>query len=223
MRTLDLSAVTGQKWGRRRLLGSLLALCAVQVFPSPLRAQAPKRLLILGDSLAAGYGLPQNKGFTVRLEAALKAAGESVQVLNAGVSGDTSAGGLARVDWALADQPTHVLVEFGGNDGLRGLDPKQMEANIEGIIVKLKAAKLPILLAGMMAPPNLGRDYAAAFNGVYQRIAEKHNVPLYPFFLDGVAADRNLNQADGIHPNEAGVEEVVRRILPSVRQLLAQG
>jgi acyl-CoA thioesterase-1 len=173
--------------------------------------------------LAAGYGLPQNKGFTARLEAALKAAGESVQVINAGVSGDTSAGGLARVDWALADQPTHVLVELGANDGLRGLDPKQMEANVEAIVVKLKAAKLPVLLAGMMAPPNLGRDYSAAFNGAYQRISEKHSVPLYPFFLDGVAADQKLNQADGIHPNEAGVEEVVRRILPAVRQLLAQG
>ncbi|MFD2261682.1 arylesterase [Lacibacterium aquatile] len=223
MPSLDLSAVTEEKWGRRRLLGSLLALGFMQLLPSPLKAQGAKRLLILGDSLAAGYGLPTNKGFVVRLEAALKAAGEDVTVLNGGVSGDTSAGARDRLDWALADQPTHVIVEIGANDGLRGLEPKQMEANIDQILTKLKAAKLPTLLAGMLAPPNLGKDYAAAFNSAFPRLAEKHAVPLYPFFLDGVAAERSLNQPDGIHPNEAGVEEVVRRILPAVRQLLSQG
>lgn len=211
-----------QTWGRRSILGSLLALSLTPLYGQKAAAQAQKRLLVLGDSLAAGYGLPAAKGFVPRLEAALRAAGESVTVLNAGVSGDTSAGGLARFDWALAEKPTHILIELGANDGLRGLSPGEMEANLDALLVKAKAAKLPVLLAGMLAPPNLGREYGAAFNGAYPRLAAKHGVALYPFFLDGVAADVALNQPDGIHPNAAGVEEVVKRILPSVQELLKQ-
>ncbi|WP_332307960.1 arylesterase [Elstera litoralis] len=143
-------------------------------------------------------------------------------VLNGGVSGDTSAGGLARLDWMLADKPTHAIVEFGGNDGLRGLDPKQMEANLDGILLKLKAANVKVLLAGMRAPPNFGSAYTQAFDGVFARLAERHKVAFYPFFLDGVAANPQLNQADGIHPNEAGVNTVIDRILPAVLSLLAQ-
>lgn len=175
---------------------------------------------MLGDSLAAGYGLTQRDGFTAQLERALTARGLQVKVINAGVSGDTSAGGLARVDWALGDKPDAVLVELGANDGLRGLDPRHTRANLESIIRKVKARGLPMLLAGMRAPPNLGRDYVQAFDGIYPSLAAEHGVPLYPFFLDGVAAEAKLNQADGIHPTAAGVAIIVERILPHVVSLL---
>jgi acyl-CoA thioesterase-1 len=214
-----------QTWGRRSFLGSLLLLPILGICGQNAAAQGAggeKRLLILGDSLTAGYGLPQSKGFVPRLQAALTAAGEKVTVLNGGVSGDTSAGGLARFDWALADKPTHLVIELGANDGLRGLPPAAMEQNLDALLTRAKAARLPVLLAGMIAPPNLGREYADAFNGAYPRLAAKHAVPLYPFFLDGVAAQPALNQADGIHPNDAGVEVIVQRILPSVLDLLKQ-
>jgi len=217
------------KWGKTEAVqrgrrGFLTMLACLSVFGSPL-AQAqtqPIRLLAFGDSLTAGYGLPARAGFTAKLEAALQAKSLPVTVINGGVSGDTSAGGLARLDWMLADKPTHAIVEFGGNDGLRGLDPQQMEANLDGILVKLKAANVKILLAGMRAPPNFGSAYTSAFDGVFARLAERHKVAFYPFFLDGVAANPQLNQADGIHPNEAGVNTVIDRILPAVLSLLAQ-
>ncbi len=184
------------------------------------QAQTP-RLLVLGDSLAAGYGLPAGQGFADRLEAALKREGIAVEVLKSGVSGDTSAGGLARLDWALADKPTHAIVELGGNDGLRGLAPETLNANLDAIVGKLKAAGVKVLLTGMMAPPNLGREYFTAFRDVYPRVAEKHGAALYPFFLEGVAAQPELNQPDGIHPNARGVAIIVDKILPEVKKLLA--
>jgi acyl-CoA thioesterase-1 len=176
----------------------------------------------LGDSLTAGYGLPVEEGFTHQLEVALKAQGFNVTVLNAGVSGDTSAGGRARLDWALADNPTHAIVELGANDGLRGLDPNAMRANLENILSRLKRAGVHVLLTGMRAPPNLGRRYENAFNAVYPELAKKHRVALYPFFLDGVAARPTLNQADGIHPNREGVAAIVDRITPYVVRLLKE-
>ncbi|WP_135469555.1 arylesterase [Crenalkalicoccus roseus] len=181
----------------------------------------PLRLLALGDSLTAGYGLPAGQGFVPRLEAALRARGRAVRVLDGGVSGDTTAGGLARLDWALADRPQAAIVTLGGNDGLRGLDPAQTHANLAAILDRLAARGIPVLLAGMLAPPNLGAEYGREFAGVYRRLAEERpEVLLYPFFLEGVAADPALNQADGIHPNAQGVEEIVRRILPAVEALL---
>jgi acyl-CoA thioesterase-1 len=187
-------------------------------------AQSPKRLLLLGDSLTAGYGLPANLAFPARLEAALRAAGEAVGVVNAGVSGDTSAGGLARLDWALGDPaPEFALVALGANDGLRGLDVAAMERNLDRIVERLKARGVRVMLAGMRAPPNMGSDYATGFAAVFPRLAAKHAAPLYPFFLEGVAAVPALNQADGIHPNAAGVDAIVARLLPSLRAFLAQG
>ncbi|WP_370655655.1 arylesterase [Paracraurococcus lichenis] len=179
------------------------------------------RLLVLGDSLAAGYGLPQDQGFVPQLQRALLARGRAVRVINAGVSGDTTAGGLARLDWALADNPQAAIVELGGNDGLRALPPVQSRAALTGILDRLAARRIPVLLAGMLAPPNLGADYGREFAAVYQELARSRpELVFYPFFLEGVAGDPALNQPDGIHPNERGLAEVVRRILPSVETLL---
>lgn len=183
---------------------------------------APQTLLVLGDSLTAGYGLPKNLAFPARLQVALKERGLDVTVVDGGVSGDTSAGGLARLDWVLgSSNPDAVIVELGANDGLRGLDPKAMQDNLDRILAKLTARKARILLAGMKAPPNFGRDYASDYESVFQRLAEKYKTALYPFFLDGVAAQPALNQGDGIHPNPEGVNVIVARILPHVEKLLA--
>ena len=188
--------------------------------PGGSRAERPLKLLALGDSLTAGYGLPSDVSFTARLQAALKAQGLNVTVVNAGVSGDTSAGGLARLDWLLADKPDFALVELGANDGLRGLDPQVTYDNLDAVLTRLGQRGVPALLAGMYAPPNLGREYGAEFNNVFPRLAEKHGVLLYPFFLDGVAAEAALNQPDGIHPNAQGVDVVVERIMPYVKKLI---
>ncbi|MEJ2197854.1 MAG: arylesterase [Desulfuromonadales bacterium] len=162
-------------------------------------AESVLRLLVLGDSLSAGYGLKP---------------GYRVHVINAGVSGDTTAGGLSRLEWALVDKPHIVLVELGGNDALRGLPPAETYANLESIIVKLKNNGVRVVLAGMQAPRNLGKDYTLKFDAIYPRLAGQYDVPLYPFFLDGVALDPALNQPDGIHPNPAGVKVIVKKILP---------
>lgn len=196
------------------LLGLLSALAATAA------EAAPVRLMAFGDSLTHGYGLAPGETFPEQLEAALRADGLDVTVLNAGNSGDTTAGGLARLDWALADDPDAVILELGANDGLRGLDPEATYENLDSMLAKLGDAGLPVLLAGMLAPPNLGREYGEAFNAVYPRLAKKHDVPLYPFFLDGVAAQAALNQRDGIHPNAEGVAEIVARIKPHVVRLL---
>ena len=194
----------------------MLALSAV---PTAAKA-AEKRLLVLGDSLTAGYGLPSAQAFPVKLEAALRAKGVAVTVINAGVSGDTTAGGLARLDWSLADKPTHVIVELGANDMLRGLDPAQARRNLDQIMTRLRAEKLPVLIAGMLASRTLGAAYQAEFDGMYPALAKQHGAALYPFFLDGVATDPALNQNDGLHPNARGVDMIVERILPSVLTLL---
>jgi len=181
---------------------------------------APIKLAILGDSLAAGYGLKPEQAIPARLEAALKAKGRNVTVINHGVSGDTTAGGLARVDWMLADKPDIVMVELGANDALRALDPAEAERNLDAIIAKLKAAGVTVWLAGMLAPRNFGAEYARQFDGLYRRLAEKYSVPLYPFLLDGVAQDPALNQPDGLHPNPKGVDVIVERLLPFVTKNL---
>ena len=187
---------------------------------SPVAAAEQIRLMVLGDSLTAGYGLPQKDAFPVRLHAALEQSGISAVVINAGVSGDTTAGGLARIGWALADKLTHAIVELGANDALRGIDPKTTRRNLDAIVSRLQEAGVKVMLAGMYAPPNWGREYEADFRSIYPDLAKKYGIGLYPFFLDGVAARRELNQADGIHPNEKGVAVIVERILPSVRRLL---
>jgi acyl-CoA thioesterase I len=199
---------------------SLVLLALVLVAGAAPGVAAPVRLMAFGDSLTHGYGLGPGETFPEQLEAALRADGFDVTVLNAGNSGDTTAGGLARLDWALADDPDAMILELGANDGLRGLDPEATYANLDALLAKLRDAGLPVLLTGMLAPPNLGREYGDAFNAVYPRLADKHDVPLYPFFLDGVAAERALNQGDGIHPNAAGVAEIVARIKPHVVRLL---
>ncbi len=186
----------------------------------PANAAGPMSIAVLGDSLAAGFGLPTADAFPTRLEAALQGKGRDVKVINAGVSGDTSAGGLSRLDWTLSDKPDLVIVELGANDALRGLDPKITEANLDAILAKLKKSGTRILLTGMLAPPNYGPEYGLAFNGIYDRLAKKYDVLLYPFFLDGVAADAALNQADGMHPNAKGVDVEVGRILPYVEKAL---
>ncbi len=182
----------------------------------------PVRILALGDSLVAGYGLPAEQGFVPRLEAALATLGIKATVQQGGVSGDTTAGGRARLTWALQAKPDVALVELGGNDGLRGLEPSQTKANLDAILRRLKAAKVPVLLTGMLAPPNLGKEYGAEFNAVFPALAKKYGVMLYPFFLDGVAANPTLNQPDGIHPNAEGVKIIVARILPYVKRLIAK-
>jgi acyl-CoA thioesterase-1 len=203
------------------LVTILLCLTALMSLPATAHAQStPVKLAILGDSLAAGYGVKPEQSIPARLEAALKAQGRPVAVINHGVSGDTTAGGLDRVDWMLADKPDIVMVELGANDALRGLDPATAERNLDAIITKLKAAGVTVWLAGMLAPRNFGPEYTQQFDGLYKRLAEKYNVPLYPFFLDGVAQDAALNQADGIHPNPKGVDIVVERLLPFVTRNL---
>ena len=174
----------------------------------------PVKIAVLGDSLAAGYGVKPEQAFPMRLEAALKAQGRNVTILNQGVSGDTTAGGLDRLDWMLADKPDIVLVELGGNDVLRGLDPALTEKNLAAIIEKLQAAHVTVWLAGMMAPRNLGSDYVTAFDGLYKRLSDKYKVPLYPFIFDGVVQDPSLLQADGIHPTPKGAQIIADHLLP---------
>lgn len=186
-------------------------------------AAEPCRIAVLGDSLTAGFGVAAEASFPARLREALVRHGLACEVLDAGVSGDTSAGGAARLDWVLADRPTHLLVELGGNDGLRGLPVEELRRNLESIITRAEAAGVEVMLAGMLPPPNLGQAYFEAFGAVYADLARAHGVPLYPFFLDGVVLETGLMQPDGIHPNEGGVEEIVRRILPTVLDWLGQG
>lgn len=199
-------------------------LSVLLLFPagSGQAAEDEIRILALGDSLTQGYGLANGDEFPAQLERALRAEGHDVSVIDAGVSGDTSAGGLARLDWSLGDHPDAAIVELGGNDALRGLSPAQTEQNIDAILTKLDAAGVPTLLAGMLAPRNMGPDYTEEFDSLYGRVAEKHGVFYYPFFLDGVALDPNLMQRDGTHANKDGVAEIVRRMMPLVLELIGQ-
>ncbi|MEC8084235.1 MAG: arylesterase [Pseudomonadota bacterium] len=203
---------------------ALLATFFGGVFRPPASAaDGPIRtIMAFGDSLTSGYGLPPADAFPVKLEAALRARGHAVRVINAGVAGDTTAGGRARLAWTLADKPDAVILELGANDGLRGLDPAETLANLRAIMEQLKAADLPVLLAGMRAPPNLGRDFGAEFDTIFATVALEYDALFYPFFLEGVAARPTLNQNDGIHPNSAGVAIVVERIIPSVEALLSR-
>jgi acyl-CoA thioesterase-1 len=215
----------GLDFGSRAGGGRLAALAcglAVLLGAAPGRAAAPPPLEILafGDSLFAGYGVAPADGFPAQLERALKADGRAVRVVNAAVSGDTTEDGLARLDWSLADKPGLVLLELGANDALRGLDPDRARANLDLILARLKAAGIPVLICGMLAPRNLGAAYAAKFDPIYPALAAKYQVPLYPFVLDGVALDPALNQGDGLHPNPKGVAIIVRRILPAVERAL---
>ena len=185
-------------------------------------AQVPIKLVVLGDSLTAGYGLPADAAFPVKLEKALHAKGVKVDVLNAGVSGDTTSGGRDRLDWSIPDGTEAVIVELGANDAMRGLDPKVAKGALEDIIKRLQARKIAVMLAGMYAPRNFGPEYAARFDPIYGELAKAYDVPLYPFFLDGVASEAKLNLPDGIHPTAEGVDVIVARILPSVESFLSK-
>ena len=219
------AATAGLRYGGARaainVRGAALALTLV-LAASPADAAGP-RVVVLGDSLSSGYGVAAEEAFPARLAAHLAAAGIAVEVLNAGVAGDTTAGGLARLDWVLEDAPDHAIVELGGNDALRGVDPAATEANLALIIERLHGAGVRVMLAGMLAPPNMGAEYAAAFAAVYPRLAARYQVPLYPFFLDGVAARPELTQADGLHPTADGLDQIARRMLPAVQAWLDGG
>jgi acyl-CoA thioesterase-1 len=180
----------------------------------------PLRIVVLGDSLVAGFGIKPSDAFPAQLERALKERGHAVEVINAGVSGDTTAGGLDRLGWAVPERTGAVILELGANDALRGLDPSRAKANLDKIIATLKAGGAEVLLAGMLAPRNMGAAYTRAFDAIYPELAAKHGLILYPFFLDGVALNAKLNLDDGLHPNSRGVAEITKKILPSVEQLI---
>jgi acyl-CoA thioesterase-1 len=199
------------------LLSTVLLMIWAAAGPA---AAAPVKILALGSSLTQGYGLPPGTEFPVQLQAALKKAGIDAVVTNAGVSADTTAGGLARLDWSLADHPDAVILELGSNDMLRGVPPAETEKNLRAILTKLKASHVKVLLTGMYAQHNLGADYVKQFDAIYPRLAKDYNVLFYPFFLDGVALNPKLNQADGMHPNPAGVKVIVARMLPLVKKLV---
>lgn len=203
------------------LLGLVLALAAMPVDAAPVQVMAPIKVMALGDSLTAGYGLPADDAFPVQLQKALAKAGIQADIVNAGVSGDTAAGGLARLDWSMADHPAYALVEFGGNDALRGVDPDVTYDNLDRILTRLQAAGIKPMLLGIKSPNNWGPDYAKRFDAIYPRLAAKHKVPLYPFFLDGAIQHPAEDiQADGLHPTAHGVDVIVQRMLPQVEAFL---
>jgi len=199
----------------------LLLLACLVLLVSPAWA-APLRIVALGDSLTAGYQLAPTDAFPAKLQAALRAKGYDVEVVNAGVSGDTAANGLARLDWSVPAETDAVIVELGANDMLRGLDPARTRATLAEILPRLRARGLPVLLAGMRASPNLGPDYVAAFDAIYPDLAGHYGALLYPFFLDGVALDQAYTLSDGLHPTARGVDVIVARILPSVEALMSR-
>jgi acyl-CoA thioesterase-1 len=216
-------SISGGLWGRGVAMAGLVLAAALSVGIARADAEAPAiKILAFGDSLVHGYGLTTAETFPVQLEAALRRLGHPVRVINAGNSGDTTAAGLARLDWALQDAPDAVIVELGANDGLRGLDPKETYANLDRILSRLNADGVAVLLAGMLAPRNLGADFADAFDAVYPRLADEHGVALYPFFLDGVAGDPALNQGDGIHPNGERITPAMVRLLETLDGAQAQ-
>ena len=197
-----------------------VAIAAAVMFSANAQAEEPIALLAFGDSLTAGYGLPQDQAFPQVLERRLADMGRNVKVRNGGVSGDTSAGGRARLDWMLEPRPDAVILELGANDALRGLPPEQLHDNLAAILQRLQDARIPVLLAGMMAPRNLGPEYVKAFDLVYPKLSREFDVPLYPFFLGPVLRRDGLTLADGLHPNAEGVKMVVEGILPDVLKLL---
>ena len=185
-----------------------------------VQADVP-RLMVFGDSLVAGYGLPAEQGFTSQLQDRLSANGFRIEILNAGVSGDTSAGGAARLDWALSEQPDYVMIVLGGNDLLRGLDPGATRQNLDQIIARLAALNIKTFLCGMLAPLNLGPEYSREFNPIYPELAQKYDLAFYPFFLENVALVPALNQRDGLHPNADGVAKIIDGIMPVLSRFLA--
>ena len=207
--------------GRRAWALIVTLIAALTLATTPVRADTVT-IFALGDSLTAGFGLAPGDGFPDQLQAALRARGHDVVIIDGGVSGDTSSGGFARLDWSLHPDTDAVIVELGGNDALRGIDPAVTESALAGILDNLAARELPVLLAGMLAPPNMGTAYADAFNPIFGRLAEAYDTVYYPFFLDGVAAEPALNQADGIHPTAEGIALIVERILPYVEDLISR-
>ncbi len=200
--------------------GLLMAEPAFAQTPAAERAR-PLKMVVLGDSLSAGFGLAASAAFPARLQKALKAKGIDVDMINAGVSGDTTFGGRDRLDWSVPEGTEAVILELGANDALRGIDPKVARAALTDILTRLKARKVAVLLCGMVAPPNYGADYSARFNAIYPDLAKAFGVPLYPFFLEGVASEARLNQPDGLHPTAEGIDVIVRNILPTVEAFLS--
>ena len=195
----------------------ILAIVILLTAPAARAACDPQaRIVVFGDSLVAGFGLDPGEAFPEQLEKALQAKGHAVAIANAGVSGDTSTGGLARLDWSVPDDTDLVILELGANDALRGIPVELTRRNLDQMVARLTDRRIAVLLAGMLAPPNMGQDYGTRFGAIYPDLAQKHGVSLYPFFLDGVAADPGLNLEDGIHPNSAGIAEIVKRIVPVV-------
>jgi acyl-CoA thioesterase-1 len=208
------------------MFAHLLVLGLSLVATAPVFAQAPAseakpiKMVVLGDSLSAGFGLPAAAAFPERLQNALRAKGIAVDIINAGVSGDTTSGGRDRLDWSVPEGTRAVVLELGANDALRGIDPAVTRAALSDILMRLKARNIAVLLCGMLAPPNYGRDYSERFNAIYSDLAKSFGVQLYPFFLEGVAAETRLNQRDGIHPTAEGVDMIVKNILPTVEAFL---
>ena len=203
------------------VLGVALMAAGTAFAQTPAAANAkPVKMVVLGDSLSAGLGLSAPSAFPARLQKALESKGIAVDMINAGVSGDTSSGGRDRLDWSVPEGTEAVILELGANDALRGIDPKVTRSALTDILTRLKARKIAVLLCGMVAPPNYGSDYSARFNAIYPDLAKSFGVPLYPFFLEGVAADARLNQADGLHPTAEGVDVIVKNILPTVEAFL---
>jgi acyl-CoA thioesterase-1 len=218
---ISFAAVEGRLRSFLRLLALALAAAALTLPASAQTATAkPVKMVVLGDSLSAGLGLSASAAFPVRLQKALKAKGIEVDMINAGVSGDTTSGGRDRLDWSVPEGTEAVILELGANDALRGIDPKVARTALTDILKRLKARKIAVLLCGMYAPPNYGADYSAQFNAIYPDLAKAFQVPLYPFFLEGVASDAKLNQPDGLHPTAEGIDTIVKNILPSVEAFL---
>jgi acyl-CoA thioesterase-1 len=202
------------------VLGMALMAGKAAFAQAPAFETKPIKMVVLGDSLSAGLGLSASSAFPARLQKSLAANGIAVEMINAGVSGDTSSGGRDRLDWSVPEGTEAVIVELGANDALRGTDPKVTRAALTDILTRLKSRRIAVLLCGMLAPPNYGSDYSARFNAIYPDLAKSFGVPLYPFFLEGVAADARLNQADGLHPTAEGVDIIVKNILPTVEAFL---
>nr|WP_029583126.1 arylesterase [Bradyrhizobium sp. URHD0069] len=203
------------------VLALILAMAGTAFAQTPAAARTkPIKIVVLGDSLSAGLGLSASAAFPARLKKALEANGIEVEMTNAGVSGDTSSGGRDRLDWSVPNGTDAVIVELGANDALRGVDPAVTRAALTDILTRLKARGIAVLLCGMYAPPNYGSEYSSRFNAIYPDLAKSFGVPLYPFFLEGVATEASLNQADGLHPTAEGIDVIVKNILPTVQAFL---
>ncbi len=221
LRTRSRDRTISRFGGRQDFKVGLITMVLMMVLSITVHAKT-LHIVAFGDSLTAGYNLDSTADFPSQLEAVLKKAGRDVRITNAGVSGDTTSGGVARFDWAVPQQVDAVILELGANDALRGVSPKIARDNLETLIEKLKARRIPVLLAGMRAPANWGADYVVQFNAIYPELADKHNILLYPFFMEGVIDRPDLKLSDALHPNRQGVAEIVKRILPDVLKLLDQ-